>query len=112
MPHRLKYLEQEVEFLKKYPLPEVRESKGRGHERGFHHFFLIHQTLSSSENEFSVSMMCQAAGISRSGYYAWLKAASARQTRETQDRTDFELVLETYNRRWYSKKGREASTCA
>ena len=39
MQHRLKYLEQEVEFLKKYPLPEVDESKGRGHERGFHHLF-------------------------------------------------------------------------
>ena len=37
MQHRLKYLEQEVEFLKKYPLPGVCESKGRGHERGFHH---------------------------------------------------------------------------
>ncbi len=37
--HRLKYLEQEVEFLKKYPLPEVRESRGRGHEQGFHHLF-------------------------------------------------------------------------
>lgn len=39
-------------------------------------FSLIHQTLSGSENELSVSMMCQTAGVSRSGYYAWLKAAS------------------------------------
>jgi hypothetical protein len=28
-------------------------------------FSLIHQTLSSSENELSVSMMCRAAGVSR-----------------------------------------------
>ena len=39
MQHRLKYLEQEIEFYKKYPLPEVRESKGRGHERSFNHLF-------------------------------------------------------------------------
>ena len=39
MQHRLKYLEQEVEFLKKYPLPEVHKSKGCGHERGVRHLF-------------------------------------------------------------------------
>ena len=66
-------------------------------------FSLIHQTLSGSENELSVSMMCQTAGVSRSGYYAWLNAASARRARERQDCADFELGLETYNRRGYSK---------
>ena len=66
-------------------------------------FSLIHQTLSGGENELSVSMMCQTAGVSRSGYYAWLNAASARRARERQDCADFELGLETYNRRGYSK---------
>lgn len=74
-------------------------------------FSLIHQTLSSSENELSVSMMCRTAGVSRSGYYAWLKAASARQIREEQDRADFELVLEAYNRRGYSKGARGIYMC-
>ena len=32
MQHRLKYLEQEVEFLKKYSLPEIHASEGRSHE--------------------------------------------------------------------------------
>lgn len=40
MQHRLKYLEQEVEFLKKYPLPEIHASEGRSHERAFHRLFL------------------------------------------------------------------------
>lgn len=83
------------------------ESKGRGRERSFHHLSLIHQTLSGGENELSVSMMCQTAGVSRSGYYAWLNAASARQVREAQDRADFELVLEAYNWREYSKGARD-----
>ena len=74
-------------------------------------FSLIHQTLSGSENELSVSMMCRTAGVSRSGYYAWLKAASARQVREAQDRADFELVLEAYNRRGYSKGARGIYMC-
>ncbi|MEY8318580.1 IS3 family transposase [Oscillospiraceae bacterium 50-58] len=34
---------------------------------------------------------------------AWLNAASARRARERQDRADFELGLETYNWRGYSK---------
>lgn len=74
-------------------------------------FSLIHQTLSGGENELSVSMMCQTAGVSRSGYYAWLNAASARQVREAQDRADFELVLEAYNRRGYSKGARGIYMC-
>lgn len=74
-------------------------------------FSLIHETLSDDENELSVSMMCRTAGVSRSGYYAWLKAASARQKRETQDRADFELVLEAYNRRGYSKGARGIYMC-
>ena len=74
-------------------------------------FSLIHQTLSGGENELSVSMMCQTAGVSRSGYYAWLNAASARQVREAQDRADFELVLEAYNRRRYSKGARGIYMC-
>ena len=74
-------------------------------------FSLIHETLSNDENELSVSMMCRTAGVSRSGYYAWLKAASARQERETRDRADFELVLEAYNRRGYSKGARGIYMC-
>ena len=74
-------------------------------------FSLIHETLSNDENELSVSMMCRTAGVSRSGYYAWLKAASARQERERRDRADFELVLEAYNRRGYSKGARGIYMC-
>lgn len=38
MQHRLKYLEQEVKFLKN-PLPEICASEGRGHERGVYSLF-------------------------------------------------------------------------
>jgi len=74
-------------------------------------FSLIHQTLSGSEHELSVSMMCRTVGVSRSGYYAWMKASSARQAREVRDRADFELVLEAYNRRGYSKGARGIYMC-
>lgn len=69
-------------------------------------FSMIHDTLSDSENKLSVSMMCQTAGVSRSGYYAWLKAAPAREAQEARDRADFEIILEAYRKRGYSKGAR------
>ena len=43
------------------------------------------------------------AGVSRSGYYAWVKASSTRVRMEQQDRDDFELVLAAYKLHGYSK---------
>ncbi|WP_370837733.1 hypothetical protein [Megasphaera sp.] len=59
-------------------------------------FEIIEQTMKNSENQLSVSALCQMAGVSRSGYYAWLKAAPRRQAQEEQDRKDFELILAVF----------------
>lgn len=74
-------------------------------------FSMIHETLSDSENELSVSMMCQTAGVSRSGYYAWLKATPVREAQEARDRADFEIILEAYRQRGYSKGARGIYMC-
>jgi putative transposase len=39
-----------------------------------------------------VSYLCELAGVSRSGYYAWLKAAPTRQQKDLADELDFELI--------------------
>lgn len=65
-------------------------------------FQVIYETL-KEDKTLSVSAMCEIAGVSRSGYYAWLKAASVREEREEQDRKDFELILQAYQARGYSK---------
>ena len=70
-------------------------------------FEIIDQTARSSENRLSVKELCKTAGVSRSGYYAWVKAAPARETAEEQDRMDFSLILEAYKVRGY-KKGAES----
>lgn len=46
------------------------------------------------------------AGVSRSGYYNWVRNASARQFRELRDETDFALILDAYNYRGYAKGAR------
>lgn len=69
-------------------------------------FEIIDKTLKTSENRLSISSLCKMAGVSRSGYYAWLKAETVRQAREEQDRKDFELILTAYKRRGYKKGAR------
>lgn len=66
-------------------------------------FEIIHTTLQMSGNRLSVSLLCSIAGVARSGYYAWLKAAPLREAQEKQDRKDFELILSVYSQRGYQK---------
>ena len=64
---------------------------------------IIQETLQAAGNSLSVSSLCSMAGVSRSGYYAWLKAGPIREAQEQKDREDFDLVLEAYRMRGYSK---------
>ena len=57
---------------------------------------LIQAAIQNDGNLLNVSWMCQIAGVSRSGFYAWRNGAPARQQREDEDEKDFELVLEAY----------------
>lgn len=69
-------------------------------------FQLIHKIVSDEKNILSLSDMCDIAGVSRSGYYYWVNSADARDLRETNDKADFELILEAYNFRGYQKGAR------
>lgn len=50
--------------------------------------------------------MCELAGISRSGYYNWIRSATTRYNRELRDEADFALILGAYNYRGYAKGAR------
>ena len=51
-------------------------------------------------------MLCEIAGVSRSGYYNWVNSEGNRIQKEKQDRADFELILAAYNHRGYDKGAR------
>ena len=51
----------------------------------------------------NISWLCDNAGVSRSGYYRWLKAAGSRACKDRRDESDFELVLAAYKFRGYGK---------
>ena len=69
-------------------------------------FKLIYDTLQNKENVLSVAYLCRASGVSKSGYYNWLKNKPKRDDREIKDRKDFDLILEAYNYKGYKKGAR------
>lgn len=46
--------------------------------------------------------LCDIAGVSRFGYYAWLRAGQHREEREAQDQADFRRILAAYRFRGYA----------
>lgn len=69
-------------------------------------FEIIHEVLSQTDNRLSVTALCKIAGVSRSGYYNWVRSADTRAKREAQDRADFQLILDAYTFRGYDKGAR------
>ena len=74
-------------------------------------FEVIRKTMDEADNQLGVSMLCEIAGVSRSGYYRWVNAAEVREEREKKDRGDFGLVRKAYNQRGYSKGARGIYMC-
>ncbi len=66
-------------------------------------FEIIHESLKDSFSSLTVTELCEIAGVSRSGYYNWVKSAAVRDKKEAKDRADFELILEAYSYRGYKK---------
>lgn len=74
-------------------------------------FEVIWRTMQEGDNQLSVSMLCEIAGVSRSGYYRWVNSADIRDEREKKDREDFELILKAYSQHGYSKGARGIYMC-
>ena len=66
-------------------------------------FEIIRNTIECDNNVLSISRLCEIAGVSRSGYYAWVNAAPKRAEREEHDKEDFDKILEAYKYRGYAK---------
>lgn len=69
-------------------------------------FGIVAEMMSKPGNRLNVKELCSIAGVSRSGYYEWLKAGPSRQKREKGDRADFDEILAAYKFRGYDKGGR------
>ena len=67
---------------------------------------IIREMTQRDNNLLNIRQLCESAGVSRSGYYHYLQTEDVRLRRETRDRADFEIILEAYNYRGYSKGAR------
>ena len=67
---------------------------------------LIYDAIRSDDNLLNISMMCRIAGVSRSGFYAWMEAAPHRKSCEENDMADFALIKQAYEFRGYAKGAR------
>jgi len=66
-------------------------------------FEIIRDTVSQDNNLLNLSELCKLAGVSRSGYYYWIKAQKIRLSKELQDKADFDLILSAFQFRGYDK---------
>ena len=66
-------------------------------------FETIRETLADPSNRLTVSRLCEASGVSKSGYYRWLSAEGARSAREADDEAEFEWVKKAYEYKGYDK---------
>ena len=69
-------------------------------------FAFIQEATLRDNNLLKISVLCEIAGVSRSGYYNWISKAPVRKARDDSDQKDFELVLEAYRFRGYNKGAR------
>ena len=69
-------------------------------------FELIEKIVQTDRNVLTVEDMCALAGVSRSGYYRWIRHADERKKQELQDKEDFLIILEAYRFRGFDKGAR------
>ena len=66
-------------------------------------FAIIFDIINAPNNVLRLEDLCQIAGVSRSGYYNWIKSEEKRKEREDKDKADFELILDAFKHRGFDK---------
>ncbi len=69
-------------------------------------YAIIREMTRRDNNLLNISWLCDAAGVSRSGYYHYLETEDLRRRREEQDQNNFLIILEAYRFRGYDKGAR------
>lgn len=69
-------------------------------------FKIIYEMTQKENNLLTVSMLCEIAQVSRSGYYNWVNSEDMRIKKENKDKKDFKIILQAYQYRGYNKGAR------
>ncbi|ETI70542.1 IS3 family transposase [Neobacillus vireti] len=103
---RIKLLEGQVELLKKLEVTERRLLNERENLVPSKVYQLIFETVEQNQFKRMTKYFCDLLGVSRSGYYSYLKASTSREAREQLDLEAKEVILKAFNRRGYKKGSR------
>lgn len=103
---RIKLLEGQVELLKKLEMTERRLLNKSQNLETSKVFQLIYETIEQNQFKQMTKYFCKLLGVSRSGYYSYLKAIDCRLEREQKDLEAKEIILKAFNRRGYKKGSR------
>ena len=103
---RIKLLEGQVELLKKLEVTERRLLNSRESLDPSRVYQLIYETINQNHFKRMTKYFCDLLGVSRSGYYSYLKAFDSRKAREQLDLEAKKIILKAFNRRGYKKGAR------
>lgn len=103
---RIKLLEGQVELLKKLEATERRLLNASKNINPSRVYQLIYETVEQNQFRRMTKYFCDLLDVSRSGYYNYLKASTAREAREQLDLEAKEVILKAFNRRGYKKGSR------
>lgn len=98
------YLKAELELVKKLDLGERQVINNK--LTGRHIFSLIEQTIRKYSLNSMVQYLCEIAGVSKSGYYNYLKTSDKRQQREQEDLKVLAMVMKAFKARGFKKGSR------
>ena len=100
---KISLLEQENELLKK---SEWSERRLENYENTSEIFARIHGMKTDGSYTGTIIDACEVLGVSRSGYYNYIKGSGSRKAREAEDQAWRIQIEEAYNYRGYKKGSR------
>ena len=100
----IEYLKAEIELLKKLELQERQVKKGK--LIAAETFKLIESIILRFNHKNIVSHLCKVSGVSRSGYYRYLKTKDLRLQRDKLDEKVRDNILKAFNYKGYKKGSR------
>ncbi|CAH0243643.1 hypothetical protein SRABI133_02947 [Peribacillus simplex] len=103
---KIKLLEGQVELLKKLETTERRLLNASENLDPSRVFQLIYETIEQHQFKHMTKYFCDLLGVSRSGYYSYLKASDSREATEQLDLEAKEMILKAFNHRGYKKGSR------
>lgn len=103
---KIKLLEEQLDLLKKLDMTERRLVSNCVNLTNNEVYKLIFKTVSKKDYSGTVSYCCSILGVSRSGYYHYLKTAPARAKKENDDLKVRDIILKAYDYRGYKKGSR------